>query len=43
MHELYEKQRVLDSDDPRYAEYEDEMWEISDNLERPSDVDRIRR
>lgn len=41
MHKLYEEQRLLSETDPKFQEYERQMFEMSNNLHRPSTVDKI--
>jgi len=43
LHELYEKQRVLDpvKDVEKYRKLSDEMWTLSRNLIKPNDIEKI--
>ena len=43
MHKLYEKQRVLtDISSKEYIELEDKMFELSDSMQIPEQIERIR-
>lgn len=42
LHELYEEARLLDVEDERYLELQEEMFKLSDKLERPKDVEKVR-
>lgn len=43
LHKLYEEQRnILDEKSPRYIELEDKMYELSDKLQVPDNIGRVR-
>jgi len=41
LHELYEQARELDPRDPRFIELEERMFELSDGLQEPADIERV--
>lgn len=42
MHPLYEEQRVLDRESPRWKELEDKMLEMSHSIRYPKDIEQVR-
>lgn len=42
LHSLYEERRTMADDDPRAAELDDRMSELSSKLERPDNVDEVK-
>lgn len=42
LHSLYEERRTMADDDPRAAELDDKMTELSSKLERPENIDEVK-
>lgn len=42
LHSLYEQRRTMADDDPRAADLDDRMSELSSQLERPDNIDEVK-